>query len=1330
MGDYTRWTFNPAKDYAEVFKQQGRVDLDADWNEFVEIVNRRWRAETIDIMGRAVVPVTTPGTTPTAFFITPTSPGHFTIGVGRMYVDGLLAECHGVAPNAYDASLGEVNGTTPIPYDSQPYYASPIPLPSASGLTDLVYLDVWQREITALQDPAIREKALGGPDTTTRMQTVWQVKILPNVGAHACGDSIGAWDAVTALSAGRLTTSTIVPAANPDPCILSPTGGYRGLENRLYRVEVHTQGTVGGVSPAKFKWSRDNGSVVSGVDSISAPGGPNSVLTLKSLGRDRVLRFKADDWVEILDDNSELAGSAGFLTKIVLPPDETNRTITVNPPMPAGTFDPTKIQRHTRVRRWDQRFTGAGSEVDSLSGLITVTGGPLDIEDGIQVSFSADPIGGQLHVGDCWLFAARTADGSVDALQQAPPEGILHHFARLGFVTWTAKGGSFSDCRQFWPPAMDECTGCCTVTVGDGINSKGSFTDIQAAIDSLGIAGGEVCLGRGVFIVRNTIRIDASKKNVIVRGMGWATRIIFTPDGEAGDRALFDIQNTSHVILESFFAVARSARSLIRITDSKFCTIRKTALINLSISAASATGFFGVSLSSGIGTPTGRAIELAGSCQDFEIESNTLVAAKGIVSLDNAAEATSSITGVIVDPQNAVLSGVSLTLTDTKTGIARTIRSDAQGKFTFSLLPPGSYTISFRKSGALTSPQDVTVTAGATTNLNVILSTMNVDSSTAPIVLAASITASTTGGTSQSDVNGITIRANRVLALLSSIFLIKTEDCDIIGNQLFGLGPEAQKALSSFAGASRLNRDSIDAFQQLVLSLLTAASARIAFQAGTIVLESGVRVSIADNSITGVVGLLAFFLVEARIEDNQILALVGVLVLNGLAVRVSGNFIAGLLAGFMQAGLLLDFISEQNVWLGLAGLVFHPLTALQRIFKALFGTALQSGGFATSGESATVNTYSYINNRGASLGALSIVGIVKVHHDTFLTFQTGIEAVGIVSGDITITDNSFEVCQLAAVNWSSTLRSESIERLLPPLHVVERNAITVQGAGVQFQCGQGVFRGNTIRCPAIGFGVACQLGTIQDNTITGTSAQPGSQGLITISPWLQMDSSFRVADNRLQNGPGQGILIAGSLTDLTIQDNVIQGMKQSGITTSSNAVSLQTVRISGNDISNCQGGGANAVFGTGGAILLPDVQLTLLVHGNRLSGNDGIGMFLGGLTQGGLLVRLLVQDNSQDGNGKDPLVIAIGYALQFTGNQCIERIAGPLTRSLVSLIGQWIVATGNTVLHNQPSGVSSLALYPHSISSSSAIATSNILNGLPQNYGSFPHLVITPNISV
>ena len=318
-GDYTRWTFNPAKDYAELFKQQGRVDLDADWNEFVEIVNRRWRAETMDIIGRAVVPTYT---TPNAFAITPSGPGQFTIGAGRIYVDGLLAECHGINPLVYDASLGEVNGSAPVPFNSQPYFPNPTPPPSTGPAVDLIYLDVWQREVTAIQDPVIREKALGGPDTATRMQTAWQVKILPNVGAHSCGDKIAAWDTLTAPSAGRLTTSTVAPAPSPDPCILSPTGGYRGLENRLYRVEVHAAGTVGGANPAKFKWSRDNASVVSGVDSISSPGGPNSVLKLKTLGRDRVLRFKADDWVEVLDDNSELAGNAGFLTKIVAPPDE------------------------------------------------------------------------------------------------------------------------------------------------------------------------------------------------------------------------------------------------------------------------------------------------------------------------------------------------------------------------------------------------------------------------------------------------------------------------------------------------------------------------------------------------------------------------------------------------------------------------------------------------------------------------------------------------------------------------------------------------------------------------------------------------------------------------------------------------------------------------------------------------------------------------------------------------------------------------------------------------------------------------------------------------
>jgi 2-polyprenyl-6-methoxyphenol hydroxylase-like FAD-dependent oxidoreductase len=47
-----------------------------------------------------------------------------------------------------------------------------------SGRRYLVYLDVWERHLTHIEAPSIREVALGGPDTTTRAQIVWQVRPL------------------------------------------------------------------------------------------------------------------------------------------------------------------------------------------------------------------------------------------------------------------------------------------------------------------------------------------------------------------------------------------------------------------------------------------------------------------------------------------------------------------------------------------------------------------------------------------------------------------------------------------------------------------------------------------------------------------------------------------------------------------------------------------------------------------------------------------------------------------------------------------------------------------------------------------------------------------------------------------------------------------------------------------------------------------------------------------------------------------------------------------------------------------------------------------------
>ena len=90
------------------------------------------------------------------------------IGAGRYYVEGLVCE------NLQDQ----------LPYLSQPYLLNPSPLDStllselaqqAGNSVIQVFLQVWQRLVTALDDPCLQEPALGQADTTARLQTVWRV---------------------------------------------------------------------------------------------------------------------------------------------------------------------------------------------------------------------------------------------------------------------------------------------------------------------------------------------------------------------------------------------------------------------------------------------------------------------------------------------------------------------------------------------------------------------------------------------------------------------------------------------------------------------------------------------------------------------------------------------------------------------------------------------------------------------------------------------------------------------------------------------------------------------------------------------------------------------------------------------------------------------------------------------------------------------------------------------------------------------------------------------------------------------------------------------------
>jgi hypothetical protein len=530
-GDYTRFSFDPADDYAGVRMQQGKVMVDADWNELVDALDRRARAESIDTVGRCAVPRETPN----GFRIT-IDAGTLTIGPGRAYVDGLLAENRGAGELGHDPSLEELRGGESLPYDRQPY----LPEPPDPALGDaLVYLDVFRREVTAVEDPGLRDPAIGF-DTTTRTQTIWQVRTHPVDGGGVDCDTeletVPGWLERNAPSAGRLTSAAIGTPVADDPCALPATGGYRGLENRLYRVEIHEGGELG---EASFKWSRDNASLTVAVTDIDAL----TTLTVDSVGGDATMRFGVGDWAEVLDDRLELAGAPGVLRKVAAV-DPVSGTVELSDPLPADVFDVTDPPSlRTRLRRWDQAGEVLApdgtrvADVDASGGAITVPGaGEVILEDGVVISFSSATAGGRFRTGDHWCFAARTADGSVEELAQAPPRGVHHHYCALAVI----EAGAVHDCRRLWPPeAAEECG--CSVCVTAESHASGALT-IQRAIDEVTQTGGTVCLGAGDYHLTDPLVIRLVRSLRIFGQGAAATRILASGHAAAMIETSTDIE--------------------------------------------------------------------------------------------------------------------------------------------------------------------------------------------------------------------------------------------------------------------------------------------------------------------------------------------------------------------------------------------------------------------------------------------------------------------------------------------------------------------------------------------------------------------------------------------------------------------------------------------------------------------------------------------------------------------------------------------------------------------------------------------------------------------
>ena len=224
------------------------------------------------------------------------------------------------------------------------------------------------------------------------------------------------------------------------------SAGYQGLENQLYRVEIHTGGTL---EAATLKWSRENGSVVTQVTALSGP-----VVTASNLGPDVNLGFQAGQWVELSDDSclfSQPPNQPGELYQIQsLGPGPLQ--VTLNAPVTG-----INIALNPRMRRWDQAGAGATAQGVALSSTA------IQLENGIEVTFTE----GQYQTGDYWTIPARTANGSIDW----PAPGAPNFFQPARFIpvycaplacvhlnTTPNTGGSntsqfiVDDCRLQFPP--------------------------------------------------------------------------------------------------------------------------------------------------------------------------------------------------------------------------------------------------------------------------------------------------------------------------------------------------------------------------------------------------------------------------------------------------------------------------------------------------------------------------------------------------------------------------------------------------------------------------------------------------------------------------------------------------------------------------------------------------------------------------------------------------------------------------------------------------------------------------------------------------------------
>lgn len=395
--DRERVSYDANQQYRAVVAQQGRVILEADWNEAQQIASEEQREHLLDIIGSSCTP--DDGYRVLETGSVPLPPFDFLIQKGTMYVGGMRA----VLPNTIQYS----EQSDWLDWNGDPEWVDPS---TPKNTPEFIYLLLREQEISAVEDSTLREPALGGPDTTQRTRLIQRIVRL-NTEGKTCETALDLaqkqwlerglrFDSQTMrlMSAATLQVSFLESATPPDLCDPEARGGYLGAENQLIRVKISAVDAAN--NQYKLVWGFDNASFLYRVSAINS-----TTLTLQSQPVDDFHRPRTSQAVEVLRSAARLsnkeyvAAANGSITTLTAPYSPDTQTVTLPAPLPAEYLDSDQTPQ-LFLRVWEEE-------------LLFTPGNPVSLgKTGLQVTLGIS--GGQpFHMGDYWFFAVRPTTPSA-----------------------------------------------------------------------------------------------------------------------------------------------------------------------------------------------------------------------------------------------------------------------------------------------------------------------------------------------------------------------------------------------------------------------------------------------------------------------------------------------------------------------------------------------------------------------------------------------------------------------------------------------------------------------------------------------------------------------------------------------------------------------------------------------------------------------------------------------------------------------------------------------------------------------------------------------------